>query len=140
MAELNQTQIRELYLEGKRFFPNIKIFNARVNGSADISMRVFLNHPESKDSFSLETFEHMLCCIKLKRIGLWIEKKGCLVKWSKSTESVYIYDRKNNPQYCVRFSDHPKPIKSKLITADILVSWRTTAQEILNHLYPYMEI
>ena len=117
-----------LYLEGKKFYPNLVIKNTTTRNDTIEKPRFFKNPRKNLGSYSYNSFKNILVDYKINRIVRWLETKGLVTNFipSKTTNSVYFtFNGKK-----LRISDHAK----KSDSVDIIIKWDTQSSEIINQL------
>ena len=130
---LELSAIRAIYLEGKKYFPNLQILsNQKTKNRIDQTpeVRVFLNPQIIKGSMSLETFKSVLAGRKIWLLKNWLVKKGIEVRSSNTTYSIYF--TLNNRE--VRISEHKNPNRRFNKGVEIIVEWDTSSQEVVDKL------
>ncbi len=126
---IDSGELQRVFNEGKKFFPKLKMFNAKTKNDPNPKLRFFENYPKNRASFSLGGFKAAIASKKTLSIVEWLGKAGVNdVSYSKTTNSVYFSI--NNTK--VRISDHGSKAFEGV---NILITWDTNPLEIINKLY-----
>jgi hypothetical protein len=117
-----------LFIEGKKYFPNLSIRSVTTNFDSIEKPRFFLNFKKNKGSFSYNNFKNTLSSKKINKTFEWLKDKGNIDKFvsSMSTNSIY-FTFNDTP---VRISNHPKESNG----VGIVIKWDTQPEEIMNQL------
>ena len=117
-----------LYIEGKKFYPNLKIKIIGTHYDPTPKPRFFINPRKNKGSFTYNSFKNKLTTDKIIKTFNWLRDKGKVydIKSSISTNSIYfVFNGKQ-----VRISDHPKENSE----FSIIIKWDTQSSEIIEQL------
>lgn len=126
------SEIGQVYNVGKKFYPNLKFFQARTASDKRLKLRAFVNYPSNKGSYDIHWFKLHIAELKVKQIAEWFKQAGVKdVQYSQSTASVYLKIGDKN----VRISDHGKKGFEGM---NIVVHWNSNVLEIVNKLYALM--
>jgi hypothetical protein len=117
-----------LYIEGKKYFPNLSVRNVSTHYDLTEKPRFFINYKKNKGSFSYNNFKNRLSSKKIEKTINWLKDKGKIDDFivSMSTNSIY-FTFNGIP---VRISDHPKESKG----IDIVIKWDTQSSDIIEQL------
>jgi hypothetical protein len=117
-----------LYIEGKKYFPNLSVRNVSTHYDLTEKPRFFINYKKNKGSYSYNSFKNMLTNHKINKTTKWLNNKGKMDDFNASISTNSIYFTFNGIP--VRISDHPK----KSNGVDIIIKWDTQSNEIINQL------
>jgi hypothetical protein len=117
-----------LYIEGKKYFPNLVLKNTATHYDITEKPRFFINPKRNKGSYTYNSFKNILAAEKRNKTINWLKDKGKVDNFvsSMSTNSVY-FTFNGKP---VRISDHSKETEA----IDIIIKWDTQIFEIINQL------
>lgn len=124
----NSQEYIDVFNEGKKFFPKLRLDYTTLSGGKKLHLRFFLNYPKNKGSFSLGGFKNHLTFEKISMIKRWLIAKGINLEVSKSivkSGSFYFFNKENQQ---IRVSDHlPKKNDTR---PNLIVTWDTKPEAI----------
>ena len=117
-----------LYIEGKKYYPNLSIRNVGTNYDLTEKPRFFINYKKNKGSYTYNSFKKTLTTKKITKTLEWLKDKGKIDDFVGSISTNSIYFTFNDLP--VRISDHPKESNG----VDIIIKWDTQSNEIITQL------
>jgi hypothetical protein len=117
-----------LYIEGRKYYPNLSVKNVATHYDITEKPRFFKNYKKNKGSFSYNSFKNILTSTKINKTVDWLKAKGKVDDFVSSISTNSIYFTFNGVS--VRISDHQKEFNG----INIIINWDTQSSDIINKL------